>query len=107
MLKKLVLILANLVLIISDTKKVLKQIIYIHYLILFDNIKVYALLDLRSEINIMTLVFIDKLDFYVQKIDIKAQKIDRLTLKMFRIVIEVFYSRIILKRFDFSKKCFC
>lgn len=42
----------------------------------------------------------NKLDLSVQIIDIKAQKIDGSTLKMFERVRPVFYSKIILEKFD-------
>ena len=61
--KKLVLVLTIFVLIVSNAKKILEQMPYIYYLVLFNDIKVQALLDLGSKINEMIFVFANKLAF--------------------------------------------
>ena len=50
---------------ISDSKKALKQVFYIYYLVLFNGSKIKILLNLDNEVNAINLAFIDKLGFFV------------------------------------------
>ena len=53
-------------------EKALEQISCICYLVMFNNIKIWALLDLINKINIMIPVFTNKLSFSIWKINIKT-----------------------------------
>lgn len=78
--KKLVLVLANFLLVIKTSKKVkyqqLKRILYIQYLDKFkkNHIKVQALIDSSIEVNIITPAYIAILEKYICPIAIEAQK---------------------------------
>lgn len=67
--KKLVLSLATSLLVvkinIKDTLSLLDWISYIQYPIYFKKNEVWALLDLSSKINTMTLLFVSKLSFQI------------------------------------------
>lgn len=45
------------------------------------------MIDFKSEINVIHLIYIVKLDVTIRKTDIIIKKIDKLTLKTFEIVI--------------------
>lgn len=70
----------------------LKCILYIYHLMQFKNnqAKVQALLNSSSKINVMTLVYIAKLNLKVQPINIIAQKINSFTLKTFGMLLANF-----------------
>lgn len=51
--------------VINNTKKALKQIFNIYYLVLFNDIKIQAVYDLDSEINIINPAFTNKLGFFI------------------------------------------
>lgn len=54
----------NLVTLALNSISLLKRLLYIYYLVQFkkNQIKIWALLDFRSKINVMLLVYIPKLD---------------------------------------------
>lgn len=56
----------------------------IYYLILFNNTKIQALLDVNNKFNIINPIFTNKLGFSMNKIIIKAQKIDKSILKVYK-----------------------
>lgn len=67
--KTLLFTLAIFVLMIDTAKKAFKKMFSIYYLILFKNIEIQALLNLRDKVNIITSFFADKLGFSIQKIN--------------------------------------
>lgn len=70
-------------------KKALKGVTYIHYLVQLKNEldKIQGLIDLGSEINIITSAYAKKLGFWMKKTDLRAQKIDASILETYNIVI--------------------
>lgn len=58
---------------------------YIWYPILFQKNEVQALINSNSKINVITLVYAEKLGFIIWKISVRAQKIDSLLLKIYGI----------------------
>ena len=67
----------------------LEMIPYIWYPMIFKN-QLKALLDLKSEINIISQVFTHQLGIKIRKTNIKASKIDGIILKIHRIVVFTF-----------------
>ena len=96
--KKQLLVLTTSILVTSTSKeaqkvRVLNKVLYICYLVQFEKNKdknILALLNSRSEVNIMILAYSTQLGFKVQKTNIGAQKIDRFSLKTYSIVIATF-----------------
>lgn len=70
----------------------LQLVLCIWYLVQFrkDEKEVKALIDSRSEINVMTLVHAAKLGFVIRKTNISAQKIDSSILAIYRMIIADF-----------------
>ena len=68
----------------------LKRVPYIYYLIWFKKNEVQALINLSSEVNTMTSVYIAKLGFKVYHTDVGAHKIDGSILKTFGMVLASF-----------------
>lgn len=64
----------------------IKRVLYIHYIILFKKNEIQILTDLKSKIDIITLVYIIKLGFKVGLISIGVQKVDSFILEIFEIV---------------------
>lgn len=74
--------------VIDNNEKIeLEKIPSIYYLIRVYWDKIWALLDSRSEVNIINLDYAQKLCFYIQKPSIEVQKIDGFVLVTFKIVI--------------------
>lgn len=88
------------------SKKVLKKIPYIHYLIWFKKSKVQALFNLGSEVNAMAPIFASKLRLKVRHTSIRAQKIDGFIFKMFKIVLASFWVEDKLDKAQFFSRNF-
>ena len=74
-------------------KVILDQVLYIHYPMQFRKDKratIWALIDLNSKVNAITLVYIKQLGLQVRKTDVEAQKIDSSLLRTFGLVIAGF-----------------
>ena len=67
---------------------------------------VLVLLNSKSEVNVMTLVYTTQLGLKVQKTNIVIQKIDKSLLKTYSIVIAAFQILNKLRRFWFFQKTF-
>lgn len=67
----------------------LEWISCIWYPVTFKN-QIEALLDLRSEVNVMSPTFTSQLGLKVWKINVGAQKIDSTTLETYEMVISIF-----------------
>ena len=78
----------------------LEQVSCIHYPLYFwKNIAgIKALIDLGSEVNVMTLIYTLKLGFKIHSTNIGVQKIDDSTLEIFRIVLTSFQVKNKLKK---------
>ena len=88
---------------------ILDRVPCIHYLMQFPKSKgatIQALIDLGSEVNIMTPAYAKQLGLQVQKTDIRAQKIDNLLLRTFRMVIAGFQVEDKLDRAHFFQESF-
>ena len=68
----------------------LELVPYIWYLITLKD-QTEALLDLRSELNVMSLVFASELSLKIWKTNVGAQKIDGTTLKSYEMVVSIFF----------------
>lgn len=68
----------------------LKQIPCIWYFVIFKN-KTKAILDSKSKVNVMNLVFTLQLDLKIQKTNVGIQKIDDIILKIYGMVISIFF----------------
>lgn len=73
----------------ETSKKALKYILYIYYLVQFwKNLsKIKTLIDLGSEVNTISPAYVKKLGFRMQKTNVDAQKIDKSCLNIFEILI--------------------
>ena len=72
---------------------ILDRVLCIYYPVQFGKDKeatIWALMDLGSKVNAMTLAFAKQLGLQVQKTDVKAQKIDGSSLQTFEMVIASF-----------------
>ncbi len=67
----------------------LEWVPYIQYLVTFKD-QTEALLDLRSEVNVMNQAFTSQLGLKICKTNIGAQKIDGTTLETYEIVVSIF-----------------
>ncbi len=74
----------------KKTEEELEWVSYIWYLITFKN-QTEFLLDLESEVNIMSLAFAQKVGFKINKTNVWAQKIDGTILETYRIIIFTFF----------------
>ena len=89
--KKLVAVLATFTLMTGKKREEeLKQIPYIWYPVTFKD-QTEALLDSKSEINAISLVFASQLGFRIQKINVGVQKIDNITLETDGMVVSIFF----------------
>ena len=94
--KKLVLVLATSALVTGASKETSEMILVwvpcIHYPVQFwkNKATIWALIDLGSEVNTITLVYAKQLALQVQKTDVGAQKIDGSLLWTFGMVIAGF-----------------
>ena len=70
-------------------KEKLEQVPCIWYPVNFNN-QTKALLDLKSEINVMSPVFASQLGLRIWKTNVRAQKIDGTTLETYKIVVFTF-----------------
>ena len=77
-------------LMIEKIEEELELVYYIWYPVSFKDWLV-ALLDSRSEINIISQVFTFKLELKIQKNNIGAQKIDGTILEIYRMAISTFF----------------
>ena len=77
--------------VIDDSEKIkLEKIPFIYNLIPVYWDKIWVLRNNRSEVNVMSLDYAQKLCFYIRKISIEIQKIDGSVLVTFKIVIVKF-----------------
>lgn len=86
--KKLLLVLAMIILITVTTKQtylLLEYILYIYYLMHFKKtwVEIQTLINFKSEINVRSLVYMLKIGFKIRFTDIEALKIDYSILKTF------------------------
>ena len=87
--KKQVSVLVSYMLISSPRKKALECFFGIYYPVQFkkNTVKVQALINLQSEINVIASTYAKKLDLWMQKTNFRAQKIDGSTLETYDMVI--------------------
>lgn len=91
--KQLIAVLANFTSVTEtsrvNTSQLLERVLCIYHLLHFQkNLRgIYALIDLSSEVNIITQAYVAKLGLKIQKIEIRAQKIDDFTFNTFKIVL--------------------
>ena len=76
----------------KDTLWLIEKVLYIYYPLHFqkDFCKIRVLIELGSEINIMTSAYTAELGLKIQKTNIGAQKIDGFTFDTFGIVLATF-----------------
>lgn len=94
---------------IEDNSKLLAQVPYIYYPLLFQNKnqnKARALINYNSEVNTMTLKHTSKLGFQVPQINIKAQKINGSIFETFGIILASFQIKDKLRRARFFYETF-
>lgn len=84
----------------------LKQVLYIYYLMQFKNnqVKIQALINSGNKINAITKFYTAKLSFKVQLTNISAQKINYYIFKMFEIIIASFEVKDKLKKAQIFQK---
>lgn len=77
---------------IEKTLQLLERVLYIHYLLHFqkDISGIKVMIDLNSELNARTLMYISKLGLNVYHINVKAQIIDSSTFETFEMVLASF-----------------
>ena len=110
--KKLVSVLATSVLVTETIKEAYKVIVpnrlpCIYYLVQFQKdhkATIWALIDLASKVNAMTLAYAKQLGLQVQKTEVEVQKIDDSLFRTFGMVIASFQVENKLDRDDFSKR---
>ena len=73
----------------EKTEEKLEWVPYIWYPVTFKD-QTKALLDLRSEVNIMNQVIAHQLGLKIKKINVRAQKIDGTTLETYKMVVSTF-----------------
>ena len=76
----------------EDNNVALARLLYIYYPLHFwkNTNKLWALLDLSSEVNTITLAYASKLGLRVRRTNVRAQKIDGSTFDMFEMVLVSF-----------------
>ena len=92
----------------SKKNVVLDRVPYIHYPVCFrkDQEEVLALIDLLSEVNVMTPTYASKLGLTVRPTNVGAQKVDGSTLETFGMVLASFQVENKLRRAHFFQKTF-
>lgn len=97
-----------LALVIDYSALLLECVACTYYLVQFkkNQVKIQALLDFSSEINIITPTYIAKLDLKVQSNNIKAQKINDSTFKTFKMVLTNIQVKNMLEKARFFQRTF-